>query len=89
MQLHKRATTTPHRRTYIQSSPLPISPLATEPGAPKDTMRRWKKRNTVEDHSHTAHHLQTTLTPAQKVMVTALYSTLWLLLNELLVVGVH
>ncbi len=86
IQLHKNATTTPHRRACIQSSPLPISALAVELGVSKDTIRRWKRRNTVEDYSHTALHLQTTLTPAQEVVVTALRTTLWLPLDDLLVV---
>jgi transposase InsO family protein len=40
----------------------------------------------VEDRSHTAHRLQTTLTPAQEAVVVALRQTLWLPLDDLLVV---
>lgn len=86
IRLHKNATTTPARHAYIQSSPLPIAALAQELGVTQDTIRRWKKRDTVEDRSHTAHRLQTTLTPAQESIVIALRKTLWLPLDDLLVV---
>lgn len=86
IRLHKNATTTPARRAYIQSSPLSVAALAAELGVSEDTIRRWKKRDTVEDRSHTAHRLQTTLTPAQEAVVLALRQTLWLPLDDLLVV---
>lgn len=87
IRLHKNATTTPARRAYIQSSPLSVAALAVELGVSEDTIRRWKKRDTVEDRPHTAHRLQTTLTPAQEAVVLALRETLWLPLDDLLVVS--
>ncbi len=54
LRLHKNATTTPARRTDIQSSSLPVAALAAELGATEDTIRRWKGRDSVEDLSHTA-----------------------------------
>ena len=86
IRLHKNATTTPVRRAYIQSSLRSVAALATELGASEDTIRRWKGRATVEDRSHTAHCLQTTLSPAQEAVVIALRQTLWLPLDNLLVV---
>jgi transposase InsO family protein len=86
IRLHKNATTTPARRAYIQSSPLSVAALAIEQGVSEDTIRRWKGRDTVEDRSHTAHRLQTTLTPAQEAVVIALRKTLWLPLDDLLAV---
>ena len=86
IRLHKNATTTPARRAYIQSSPLSVAALAVELGVSEDTIRRWKGRDTVEDRSPTALHLQTTLTPAQESVVLALRRTLWLTLDDLLVV---
>ncbi len=86
IRLHKNATTTPARRAYIQSSPLSVAMLAAELGVTEDTIRRWKDRDSVEDRSHTAHRLQTTLTPAQEAVVVALRRTLWLPLDDLLVV---
>lgn len=86
VRLHKNATTTPARRAYIQSSPLSVATLAAELGVTEDTIRRWKGRESVEDRSHTAHRLQTTLTPAQEAVVIALRQTLRLPLDDLLVV---
>ena len=63
VRLHKNATTTPATRRYIQSSNLPVRRLARELGVSEDTIRRWKKRTDVEDRPHTAHRLQTNLTP--------------------------
>lgn len=86
IRLHKNATTTPARRLYIQTSPLSVAMLAAELGVTEDTIRRWKGRDSVDDRSHTAHRLQTTLTPAQEAVVIALRKTLWLPLDDLLVV---
>ena len=76
IRLHKNATTTPARRLYIQTSPLSVAMLAAELGVTEDTIRRWKGRDSVDDRSHTAHRLQTTLTPAQEAVVIALRKTL-------------
>jgi len=86
IRLHKNATTTPARRVYIQESGKPVAALAVELGVSEDTVRRWKGRDSVEDRSHTAHRLQTTLTPPQEAVVIALRQTLWLPLDDLLVV---
>ncbi len=86
IRLHKNATTTPARRAYIQTSSLSVAALAIELGVTADTIRRWKGRDSVEDRSHTAHRLQTTLTPAQEAVVVALRKTLWLPLDDLLVI---
>ncbi len=86
LRWHQNATTTPARRAYIQSSPLSVAALAAALSVSEDTMRRWKGRDTVADRSHTAHRLQTTLTPAQAAVVLALRETLWLPLDDLLVV---
>jgi hypothetical protein len=67
VRLHKNATTTPATRRYIQSSNLPVRRLARELGVSEDTIRRWKKRTDVEDRPHTAHRLQTNLTPFQEI----------------------
>jgi transposase InsO family protein len=86
IRLHKNATTTPARRAYIQSSPLSVAALAQELSVSEDTIRRWKGRDTVEDRSHTAHRLNTTLSPEQEALVLALRKTLLLPLDDLLVV---
>jgi len=64
IRLHANATTTPKTRRYIQESNKTDKALAKELGISIDTVRRWRKRDDVHDRSHTAHHLNTTLTEA-------------------------
>lgn len=86
IRLHKNATTTPARRAEIQSSTLSVAALAAQHGVSEDTIRRWIKRDTVFDRSHTPHRLRTTLTSAQEALVVELRKTLWLPLDDLLAV---
>lgn len=86
LRLHANATTTPKVRRYIQHATKPVAALARELGVSEDTVRRWKGREDVGDASHTPHHLSTTLTPAQEMVVLELRQTLLLGLDELLVV---
>ena len=86
VRLHKNATTTPARRAAIQASNKSVRELAREFGVSEDTIRRWRKRTSTEDRSHTAHRLSTTLTPAQEAVVVALRRTLWLPLDDLVVI---
>lgn len=50
---------------------------------------KWKRRDAVEDSSHTAHCLQTTLTPVQECIAVELCKLLKLSLNDLLVEGLE
>jgi len=84
--LHANATTTPKVRRYIQASGQPIAHLARELGVSADTIRRGKGRASVADGSHPPHHLRTTLTPAQEIVVVARRKTLLLPLDDLLAV---
>ena len=87
IHLHANATTTPKTRHYIQASNQSVTQLADELGVSEDTIRRWKRRDGVADGSHTPHRLQTTLTPAQEVVVVMeLRKTSLLPLDDLLVV---
>jgi len=47
---------------------------------------KWRKRDSVEDRSHTPHCLQTTLTPAQEAVAVASRKTLLVSLDDLLAV---
>lgn len=49
----------------MQSPSLLVAQGAAELASSADTLRRRKSRDSVEDRPHTAHPLQTTLTPAQ------------------------
>ena len=86
IKLHKNATTTPRIRALIQASDAPMTALARRFGVGVETIARWKHRDFVEDRSHTAHRLQTTLTPGQEVIVVYLRKTLLLSLDDLLAV---
>ena len=59
--LHKNATTTPAIREAIQKATGSDYELARQFNVCRDTIRKWRKRDTVQDGSHTAHRLQTTL----------------------------
>ena len=64
ISLHKRATTTPKFRAAIQASTEPAWQVSERYGISEQTVWKWRKRDSVQDRSHTAHRLQTTLTPA-------------------------
>jgi transposase-like protein len=86
IHLHKQATTTPKVRAAIQSSDDTGPVLAERFGVTPQTVYKWRKRDSVEDRSHTPHRLQTTLTPAQEAVAVALRKTLLVSLDDLLAV---
>ena len=79
--LHKQARTTPAVRAEIAASTDSVNALACRYGVTEATIYKWKSRESVQDRSHTAHHLQTTLTPAQETIVVHLRQTLLLPLD--------
>ncbi len=84
--LHKNATTTPAIRAAIQRASGSDYELAREFRVTRETIRRWRKRDFVEDASHTAHHLPTTLNAGQEELVIYLRTQLRLPLDDLLAV---
>ncbi|MBB1499376.1 IS481 family transposase, partial [Paracoccus sp. MC1862] len=86
ISLHKQATTTPKIRAAIQASSEPAWMVAERYGISEQTVWKWRKRDSVQDRSHTAHRLQTTLTPAQEAVAVALRKSLLLPLDDLLAV---
>ena len=86
IQLHSQATTTPKIRAKIQASDEPAWVLAERFGTTEQTVWKWRKRDSVQDRSHTAHRLQTTLTPAQEAVAVSLRKTLLVSLDDLLAV---
>jgi transposase InsO family protein len=84
--LHKNATTTPAKRAEIQKATGSDYELARQFNVCRDTIRKWRKRDTVQDGSHTAHRLQTTLNAAQEELVIYLRTQLLLPLDDLLAV---
>ncbi len=86
IQLHKQATTTPKVRSALQASDESASILAERYGTTEQTVYKWRRRDGVEDRSHTPHRLQTTLTPAQEAVAVTLRRTLLVSLDDLLAV---
>jgi hypothetical protein len=82
-RLHKLASTTPAVRTEIAASTDSVAVLACRYGVSQATARKWKSRSTPYDLSHTAHKLQTTLTPEQALVAVELRRTLLLPLDDL------
>ena len=83
ISLHKQATTTPKVRAAIRASDEPAWVLAERHGISEQTVWKWRKRDDVQDRSHTPHRLQTTLTPAQEAVVVELRKMLLLPLDDL------
>ncbi|KXX63891.1 IS481 family transposase [Marichromatium gracile] len=86
IRLHKNARTTPAIRRELQASTLPTKVLAAQYNLSRLTVRKWRRRDGVEDALHRPHRLSTTLSPAQEVLVVALRETVLLPLDDLLVV---
>ncbi len=68
----------------MQASDEPAWMVAERYSISEQTVWKWRKRDGVHDHSHTAHRLQTTLTPAQEAVAVALRKALLLPLDDLL-----
>ncbi len=86
ISLHKQATTTPKVRAAIRASDAPARGAGGTAWVSEQTVWKWRKRDDVQDRSHTPHRLQTTLTPAQEAVVVELRKTLLLPLDDLLAV---
>ncbi len=83
LRLHANATTTPKTRAYIQSSTASVAELAGELGVSEDTIRRWRSRTEVSDHSHTPHKLAIGLSDLEERLVTELRTALGLPLDDI------
>jgi transposase InsO family protein len=86
IRLHSQARTTPAVRREIQESSLSDRQLARKHGLTRATVRKWRRRGSVEDASHRPHTLHTTLTAAQEGILVYLRQHLLLPLDDLLVV---
>ncbi len=83
---HANATTTPEMRAFIHESDLSTAFLARLLKISESTVRKWRKRDTLSDASHTPKQLNTTLSQAQEYVVVELRTRLLLSLDELLIV---
>ena len=84
INLHKNATTTPSTRAAIRDAKGTVAELAERFGVSRDTIRKWRARESVADGDHTSHRLQTTLNAAQEELVIYLRTQLRLSLDDLL-----
>lgn len=67
--LHSQARTTHLIREEIRKSTLPQAELARPYNVTRQTIRKWKNRESPVDGSHCPLTLNTTLTPAQELIV--------------------
>jgi len=84
---HKNATTTPEIRAFIRGSELPTAVLARLLKISESTVRKWRKRETVEDASHMPKKINSTLTLEQQYVIVQLRTRLMLSLDQLLKVS--
>lgn len=86
-RLHKNARTPPAIRRETQAATGSDYEQAERFGVTPQTLRKWRKRTTQDDFSHTAHRFQTTLNAGQKALVVELRKTLRTSLDGLLSVA--
>jgi len=84
LKLHKNATTTPRIRKLIQESTESVGILAQRYHVHPTTIRRWKKRQTQHDASHTPHHLPIKLTTLEEQLIIELRQSLRLSGDDIL-----
>jgi transposase InsO family protein len=83
LKLHANATTTPRTRAYIQKSTAPVAELAAELGVNETTIRRWRGRRNLADHSSRPHRLHTSLDASTEALVIELRRSLDLPLDDI------
>jgi transposase len=83
-RIHPQARTTPKIRQEIKDSGLSDREAARVFNITRATAAKWLKRDDVQDRSHRAHTLHTTLTATQEAVVLSLRQTLYLPLDDLL-----
>lgn len=77
-RIHPQARTTPKIRQEIKDSGLSDREAAKVFGITRATAAKWLTRDNVQDRSHGAHTLHTTLSAAQEAIVLALRQSLYL-----------
>lgn len=88
LTLHPLARTTPRVRAELRAADpaLTDAELARHHGLTAPTVRKWRQRDSTADRSHRPNTLHCTLTPAQEAVAMEVRRTLWLPLDDLLVV---
>lgn len=83
IKLHVNATTTPRMRAYIQSSHLSVAALVKELGISETTVRKWRKRATVNDRSHRPHQLHQSTSLEEETIIKGLREDVGLSLDDI------
>lgn len=84
LRLHANARTTPATRRYIQTCGKPVAELSRELGVSEVTIRRWRKRDHVQDRSHTPRRLSVSMESVEEALAVELRLHLALSLDEAL-----
>ena len=82
IKLHANATTTPKVRAYIQASSASAAALAEELGVSETTVRRWRRRSSTGDRSHTPRRLGQSTSPEEEALICALRTDARLSLDD-------
>jgi transposase len=82
--LQKNATTTPAIRAKIQRASGSDYELAARFGVSRETIRKWRGRDSLLDGSHSAHRPQATLNAQQEQLVVYLRQLLQRSVDDLL-----
>lgn len=85
--IHPQARTTPKIRQEIKDSGLSEREAARVFNISRATASKWLKRDDIQDRSHRAHTLHTTLSAAQEAVVLSLRQSLYLPLDDLLYIA--
>jgi len=87
--IHSNARTIPQIRRELQEAPPRVSDpeLARRYGITRMTVRKWRYRREVEDHSHCPQRLHTTLTPEHEAIVVQVREVALLSMDDLLIVA--
>jgi transposase-like protein len=83
MKIHPMARTAPQIRRY----PFSQREKARRYNVSRATLRKWEKRDDVQNRSHRPHRMATRLTEAQEIILLEIRNMLLLPLDDLLVIA--
>ena len=84
--VHPMARTTPRTRAEIHESKAPLTEVSQTYNISLATARKWRNRSDHLDRSHRAHQMNTTLSPAQELIVMEIRRLCLLPLDDLVCV---
>lgn len=83
IKIHKLARTTPAIREEIKNSNLSYRSLVSKYNVSLDTIYKWKKRESVEDKSHTRHNLLSKVSEVEEEIIIELRTQVRLSLDDI------